>query len=232
MKNAPLLSVVIPTHNYARFLGDAIPSALEQFPGEVEVIVVDDASTDNPEKVCEGFGAAVRCVRLPEHGGPAAARNRGLREARGEFTAFLDADDIFLLGGMARLREALAADPGAGAARGRFVQVGQEDFARMRRDEAGCRAQAVPCWLAGAILFRRSGMFSFDESLHHGEFIQYVSRARDEGVRFLEVDEAIFLRRVHGGNKMLTTSGYTNDFARLLKERLDRLRSRSEAAGR
>ncbi len=95
----PLLSVVIPTWNRAQLVCDAINSALSQKHGEVEVIVVDDASTDQTVELLETkFGARIRVLRLEHRRGPGAARNAGARFARGELIAFLDSDDVWLPG--------------------------------------------------------------------------------------------------------------------------------------
>lgn len=95
----PLLSVIIPTWNRARLVCEAIESALAQRPGEVEVIVVDDGSTDNTaETLGRRFGSLIRLLRLPRRGGIGAARNVGVREASGELLAFLDSDDLWLPG--------------------------------------------------------------------------------------------------------------------------------------
>ena len=93
------LSVVIPTWNRAHLVCEAISSALNQRPGEVEVIVVDDASSDNTvELINETFGDCIRVLSLAKRGGAGAARNAGVAIARGEFVAFLDSDDVWLPG--------------------------------------------------------------------------------------------------------------------------------------
>jgi glycosyltransferase involved in cell wall biosynthesis len=93
------LSVIIPSWNRARLVCEAIDSALAQRPGEVEVIVVDDGSTDNTaEELAGRFGSLIRLLRLPARGGIGAARNAGVHEARGELLAFLDSDDLWLPG--------------------------------------------------------------------------------------------------------------------------------------
>jgi glycosyltransferase involved in cell wall biosynthesis len=93
------LSVVIPAWNRAHLVCDAINSALNQRPGEIEVIVVDDASTDNTaESVTRIYGDWIRLLRLKERSGAGAARNAGVALARGEFVAFLDSDDVWLPG--------------------------------------------------------------------------------------------------------------------------------------
>jgi glycosyltransferase involved in cell wall biosynthesis len=87
------ISVVIPTYNRARWVCCAVESALRQTAGPVEVIVVDDGSTDGTGGVLgERFGGRIRYVRQ-ENAGVSAARNTGIRAARGEWVAFLDSDD-------------------------------------------------------------------------------------------------------------------------------------------
>jgi glycosyltransferase involved in cell wall biosynthesis len=95
----PLLSVVIPTWNRVRLVCEAIESALAQRPGQVEVIVVDDGSTDNTaDELGRRFGSRIRLLRMLRRGGIGAARNAGVREASGELLAFLDSDDLWLAG--------------------------------------------------------------------------------------------------------------------------------------
>jgi glycosyltransferase involved in cell wall biosynthesis len=108
----PLLSVVIPTWNRAQLVRDAIRSALGQREGEVEVIVVDDASTDaTAELLAREFEDRVRVLRLEHRRGPGGARNAGARLARGEFVAFLDSDDVWLPGKLDAELEVLARFP-------------------------------------------------------------------------------------------------------------------------
>lgn len=90
--NTPEVSVVIPAYNQAHYLADAIKSALAQSYRNIEVIVVDDGSTDYTTEVAEQFGEAI-CYLWQENQGLAGARNRGIREARGTYVALLDSDD-------------------------------------------------------------------------------------------------------------------------------------------
>ncbi|HMG33499.1 MAG TPA: glycosyltransferase family A protein [Blastocatellia bacterium] len=95
----PLLSVVIPTWNRARMVCEAIESALAQHSDAVQVIVVDDGSTDDTANVVSSrFKSRVKLLQRPQRAGSGAARNDGLREANGEFLAFLDSDDLWLEG--------------------------------------------------------------------------------------------------------------------------------------
>ena len=89
------VSLVIATYNHARFLGEALDSAVAQTLEGVEVVVVDDGSTDDTEAVLARYGGRLRVIRQPNRG-LAAARNTGLAAARGAYVSFLDADDVLL----------------------------------------------------------------------------------------------------------------------------------------
>jgi hypothetical protein len=101
--SVPLVSVLVPAHDAERFLAEALESALAQ-PVELELLVCDDGSRDGTAAVAERFAARdarVRLLRLARSRGVVAARNVLLAEARGRYVAFLDADDAYMLGGLA-----------------------------------------------------------------------------------------------------------------------------------
>lgn len=114
-RDEPLVSVVIPCFNAAAFIGDAIQSVLGQTPPDLEVIVVDDASTDGSRELVTALAESeprIVPILLPSNAGPAAARNRGFEQARGRWVALLDADDLYLPDRLATLIE-LAESTGA-----------------------------------------------------------------------------------------------------------------------
>ena len=109
-----MISVVIPSYNAARWLGESVDSILAQSSPPGEVVVVDDGSTDDTAAVLRAYGDRVRVVQ-GDHGGLAAARNLGLAVARGDWIAFHDADDVALPDRLERLEAYLARTPGAEA---------------------------------------------------------------------------------------------------------------------
>ena len=94
---APLVSVVIPTYNHARFLDSALQSVLDQTYTHWEAIIIDNHSTDNTDEVMASFtDSRFTYIKIHNNGVIAASRNAGIRAAKGEFIAFLDSDDIWL----------------------------------------------------------------------------------------------------------------------------------------
>jgi len=90
----PLVSVIIPTFNRSRFFKEAIDSALAQTYSHIEIIVIDDGSTDNTKEIVKSFGKKVRYV-YQNHSELPATRNKGLGLAKGKYVAFLDDDDVW-----------------------------------------------------------------------------------------------------------------------------------------
>jgi glycosyltransferase involved in cell wall biosynthesis len=95
MIQGPLVSAIIPTYNRANIVCEAVESVLQQTYANIEVIVVDDGSTDDTQARLRSYGNKIR-VLTQHNAGPSAARNRGISVSRGELIAFLDSDDIWL----------------------------------------------------------------------------------------------------------------------------------------
>ncbi|MFO1059822.1 MAG: glycosyltransferase family A protein [Dongiaceae bacterium] len=108
------VSAIIPCRDGAADLAGAVDSLRRQQVPGLEIVIVDDASRDDSAAVAAALAAgdpAIRLIRLPQNRGPAAARNAGLRAARGTLVCFLDVDDRYAPRALARLRPALAARP-------------------------------------------------------------------------------------------------------------------------
>lgn len=123
----PTVSVVIPTHNHGRFLAQAVESALGQTVASLEVLVIDDGSTDDTADVVRRSLVDPRVTyEHTEHRGPAAAKNIGVRLARAPFVAFLDADDVWLPAKLERQLAVFAADPGLGVVYSRRLLIDEQ----------------------------------------------------------------------------------------------------------
>lgn len=138
------ISVVIPTYNYGRFIREAIDSVLAQTYAPLEILVVDDGSTDDTEQIVRAYGDRVRYIRQ-QNAGVGAARNTGIASARGEYVAFLDSDDVWLPEKLAKEIARFETDPELG-----LVYGGAERF-----DESGTLSVAldgIEGWIAPELL--------------------------------------------------------------------------------
>ncbi len=119
----PLVSVVIPTYNSAQYIGETLESVLSQDYPRLEVIVVDDGSTDNTTEVVQTFVLkGVTYLYQANSGGPSGPRNRGIQEARGRYIALIDSDDIMLPGKIERAVALLSQEPHLGLVFTNFVK--------------------------------------------------------------------------------------------------------------
>src|SRR5260370_873819 len=135
----PLISVVITTYNYGRFVEECIDSVLAQdYPSDrVEVIVVDDGSTDDTAERVKRYGTRIEYLRKA-NGGQASALNAGFAKARGEIISLLGADDYFLPGKLARVAEAFLQDPGLGMFYHPFLEFDMGTGERRKSGQKGC----------------------------------------------------------------------------------------------
>ncbi len=197
-----LVSVVIPVHNGERFLAEAVRSVLAQTLADLEVIVVDDGSTDTSAGIAGSF-PSVRCIRL-ENKGVAAARNEGLRAARAERIAFLDQDDLWLSSKLERQVALLSRDPGSDCAiclEKFFIEPGTERPHWVRGEAL---ETPVVAFEPSALLARRRAFDTvglFDESYRLASDADWFFRARDLGIAIGVVPELLLLRRIHGDNE-------------------------------
>jgi glycosyltransferase involved in cell wall biosynthesis len=198
-----LVSVIIPVFNGEGLVADAVRSIRHQPGAEVlEIIVVNDGSTDGTARVVAGLGRDIRCF-LQTNRGPAAARNRGLKEARGSFIAFLDQDDLWSPGHLHILMQALVRDASADVAMGRTQAL----MLTGRTEKRPVFEKFSHPWLAphvGSALFRRTvfdRIGAFDEGLETCcDDLDWFLRARERGTSITLVDAVTYLFRIHEAN--------------------------------
>ncbi|HEY7267967.1 MAG TPA: glycosyltransferase family A protein [Solirubrobacterales bacterium] len=195
------VSAIVPAFNGERFLEQALRSVVDQSLPPAEVIVVDDGSTDGSAEIAEGFGEPVRCIRQ-ENTGVAGARNRGLSAAAGELIAFLDQDDLWPEEKLEAQVAALVANPEVGIVSGHLRVIGGALPGRAwstrgpREAPAGAHLSAA---LIRRSVFDKTG--PLDEAIGHAaDDLEFFVRARDLGVRRLNLDVVTLLYRWHGGN--------------------------------
>jgi glycosyltransferase involved in cell wall biosynthesis len=203
------IAVVIPTYNRAGYLKAAIDSVLAQTQGPSEIVVVDDGSTDETQILLAAYGNRIQAIRQ-DNLGQAAARNRGVAHARAEWIAFLDSDDAWEPGALARLTEAAAEFPGAGLFAMKASAVGADGRPTGRvqgKKSPGpfFTTRSILMGDAGGILtpmVRRSlfvELGGFDTSLRSAEDVDLWLRMSFATV-LVGVPDRLLRRRVHATN--------------------------------
>ncbi len=224
------ISVIVPVRNGARYLREAIESILAQTMPPLEVLVMNDASEDETEEIAMSFGSVVRHVRLKQCGA-AAARNRGVEEARGEFLSFLDSDDLWLPEKTQRQMDCLVKQSASSVA---FCHMEQFISPELQNLTILDREKVMPGYSSCTMLIRTELFKSvgpFPESLSAGEFIEWFSRAKDKGIEPIMLDEILAKRRVHRSNHGLTNDG-RQDYLRIAKMLIDKKRAQEAASVR
>lgn len=195
---APTVSVVIPVFDSERFLAEAIESVFAQRHAPLEVIVVDDGSTDETPDVAGRYGDAIRYYRQENRGTP-AARNRGVELATGELIAFLDADDLYSPDKLALQLPRLEARPDTEIVLGfRQYYMLEDDGTGFRKHMEPMMALQLACGLFRASVFSRIG--PFDEGLRLTDDWNWFMRARELGVRLLIHRDVVLHQRIHEAN--------------------------------
>lgn len=215
----PTFSIVVPCHNYARFLSTTIDSVLAQGRDDLEIVVVDDASTDDSADVAEAYGEPVRVIRLERNRGPGGAWDVGLQAATGEFLCKLDADDWQLPGFLARVEDEFRRDERIGlVATGAYLYTEGTARAVVERpapvptllDEAALRRALLRKFFVRmpATALRRSALVGHDpprDDLRLPHDWEYFLRVLS-GWRASLLPDPLAVYRVHGASLTLTTS--------------------------
>lgn len=202
MKPMPSVSVVIPVFNGESFLAEAVESVLAQTAPATEIVVVDDGSTDATAVVAGRFGERIRLLGQTNQGA-AAARNHGIREARCDFLAFLDADDRFVPNALERHVSRLERNPGVGIVLGQFRDFSGDAPAESDFPTGQSLADDQLFTSFGCALIRRSAFDTVGplrESLRLAEDWDWFTRAREATVPIVIHRDVVLHRRLHDHN--------------------------------
>ena len=213
MSRSAKVSVIIPTYNYGEFIGGAIESVLSQTLAPLEVIVVDDGSNDDTEARIKPFDQ-VRYIRK-DRGGVSSARNEGVRQSRGDYVAFLDADDAWLPDKLERQLNRFSDDPEIG-----LVHCGLREIDAITGEKSRDYTSGAEGWVADDLVLYEGPLIvgpgstlvvprhvfdqvgGFDETLTHGEDWEFCVRVA-KGYKVGFIGEPLVKYLEHGNNAHL-----------------------------
>ena len=224
--NRPLVSAVIPVYNCEQYLASAIESVLAQTYEPVEVIVVNDGSTDSSEEVARSYSPRVRCCSQPNMG-IGAARNRGVSLAKGSFFAFLDSDDLWTGDKIAAQMKALEENPELDVVFGLIELFKSPELDMNTRKKIHIPSKVMTGYSAGTMLVRRDSFIrtgGFVTSVKVGEFVDWHLKSMEKGLKHLLLPKIVLKRRLHRANTGILEKKSRSDYLHILKASLDRRR--------
>ncbi len=226
----PLVTVIVPVFNGERFVEEAIDNILSQGYPALELIVVDDGSTDTTAELISHLPSDIRYFKQ-DNAGPAAARNRGIKDASGEFIAFLDVDDLWPENTLNHLVDELVRDPELDVIHG-YDQVMTRNPQSGTYEYAGNPKEAFPFSIAAGVyrksVFGKVGLF--DPTLLFGEDTDWFMRVKEVGAKIRRVEDVTLLVRRHGQNMTRGRDLVELNTLRVFKKALDRKRVREARA--
>ena len=222
--NKPLVSVVVPVYNMGQYLGDALRSVFIQDYRPIEVIVVDDGSTDDTAEVAHSFSDLTYLYQ--SHQGVPAARNAGIALSQGEFVAFQDADDLWAPNKLAVQVQWLLEHPETGYVVAHFRNFLEAGVPRppwvseeqLAKDQKG----GIPNLMVRRSVFQRIGVF--DPSQDPGSDLDWVVRAKDAKIFVDVLPDVLLYRRIHASNHSRQWKGGKGLLLKALKASIERQR--------
>ncbi|MEQ8473919.1 MAG: glycosyltransferase family 2 protein [Marinoscillum sp.] len=222
-----LVSIILPVYNAEQYVAKAIESVLGQTYPEWELIIVNDGSTDNSKKVCEGFDDERISVLTQNNKGVSAARNVGLKRLKGEYFCFLDADDALTPNSIESRLSLFLTDPGLMFVDG-AVEIRNKDMTSVMEIRAqhfsGIPLDALlnidnsvffgPTWMVR----KRAGVnYQFKEGLTHGEDLLFYISIAHLG-RYRAVKDVVYLYRQGNLSAMSDLKGLWEGYKAISKE--------------
>lgn len=228
-ENQPLISVIIAVYNGEKYIAETINSVLAQDYPSIELVVIDDGSTDGTADIVRNF-PQVKYFHMP-NAGLGAARNNGVRRASGEYLAFIDADDLWLPEKLRVQMQRLLTENSENTMV--FSHMGQFICSTLSETEAGKikleEHQKVIPGISAITLLLHKNVFEkvgyFFEIKQVGDFIEWYSRAQDLKIETIMLPEVLAKRRIHASNMSRQKQQYSQQqFLPVLKSILERRR--------
>ncbi len=224
----PLISVVLPVHNTEKYLPESLASIFAQTYKTIEIICIDDGSTDNTPEILKSYGDKIKIITNNQQSGIAYSRNRGIEIAQGEFVAFMDADDIAKPERFEKQIELLLKKPNLDIC---FTMLEcfvspelPDEIKSLRQCPRGPQPGIVsPTALIRSSVFAKVGLL--DEKLRVGEFVDWMARATNLGLHHESVPDTLLLRRIHDTNVGVTQRDSRGDYLKVVKAALARKRA-------
>jgi len=220
------VSVIVPVFNGERFVREAVENILSQDYPSLEIIIVDDGSTDKTADIISQLPYEIRYFKQGNNG-PAAARNKGIKEATGEYIAFLDVDDLWPKTSLCMLVKELLESENVDVIHG-YAQMAHYNPVTHTYEYNGNPTESFPYYIGAALyrktVFTRVGLF--DTTLLFGEDTDWFTRAQELNLNIKRLEDVTLIVRRHGRNITHDKGLIELNQLRVFKKSLERMRER------
>jgi len=228
MNHNPLISVIIPVYNGEKYLAEAIESVLNQSYRPLEVIVIDDGSTDNSADIAKQYLPSIK-YSYQRNAGVASALNQGISISNGEYLSFLDADDLWLPDKLNLQMKSFETNNTIDMVFGQMRQFFSPDLDDTVKANIVLLDGIMPSYFKGSMLIKRESFFRaglFDTRWQLGDFVDWYLKALENGLKSFMIPDVVMERRIHKNNMGITQKRFRSDYLRILKASLDRRRAK------
>ncbi len=217
------VSVVMPVYNGEAYLKEAIESVFNQTEKDIEIIIVDDGSTDSTCSIVKELNHANIRYIYQENSGPSKARNAGIYQAQGDFIAFLDADDLWPVDKLTKQLSFLDQNMHTDVVGG-LIEYFYMPGSEYRKEQLRIDTPVFNVQLGGLVVRRK--VFDtagyFNEALRFSEDQDWMLRIKEASIPMTVIPEIVLLYRIHPGNVTLHKTLKDLGVLRALKLSLDR----------
>jgi len=223
----PKISTIIPVYNREKYIAEAIDSVLAQTYKPIEVIVVDDGSTDNSAGIVKQYvNSSIRYTFQPNQG-IGAARNTGIELAKGSYYAFLDSDDLWTPDKISLQMKAFDNDPDLDMIFGQVVQFRSTQLGTILDQ----KDQIVPGYIPSSLLIQRDSFHKvgkFTTQWKIGEFVDWYAKALETGLKSLMLPDLVAKRRIHDTNIGIVERKSQKEYLSILRTSLERRKGKPD----
>jgi glycosyltransferase involved in cell wall biosynthesis len=220
----PQVTVLIGVYNGEKYLAEAIETVIAQNCDSIEIMVINDGSTDGTEEVIKSYGSKVRHLSQSNLGQPSAL-NLGLSQVQSPYIAFLDADDLYLPDRILLQVEFLEDNPHVDFVFGSVEQFFCSTLSLEEREKWICPRGITSGYLAAAGLFRKEcfeRVGPFNEEYRIGSFIDWYMRSQERGLKAGLMSDLVLRRRIHGNNIGMNSPNAKQSYVQIVTAALKR----------
>jgi len=236
MNQNKLVSIIMPVFNTDKYLKEALDSIFSQTYRNFEIICIDDGSIDNSLPILKSFENRIKLIINDKNYGTSESRNRGIQLSKGEFLAFLDADDIWEKNKLEIQIKEFNDKPDLDVSFAYMQCFISPELSGDARNKRYCPPDSVPCHIPSSAVIKRTSFEKvgyFDTRFKNIEFMDWVNKAKETGLKIETLNDTLVFRRIHETNVGIIDKEHSrSDYLKIIKESLERKRKNNQSSGK